>query len=169
MTVEARLALDFTARQVGAADLGNPDVTPALSWVRNYLNGVGVAAADKLFTDVRTLAASATESLDLSAGALTDPFGSVVTFAQVKAMIVRAADGNTNNVLVGGAASNAWATWAGDVTDVISVKPGGIFAIAAPGATGFPVTATTADLLKITNSGAGTSVTYTIVLLGASA
>mgnify|MGYP000184442162 CR=1 FL=1 len=38
----------------------------------------------------------------------------------------------------------------------------------AADATGYTVTATTADLLRIANSGAGTTVDYTIVVVGTS-
>jgi hypothetical protein len=72
-------------------------------------------------------------------------------------------------VIVGGAAANQFLTWVGAATHTVTVRPGGLFQLIAPDATAYAVTATTADLLRITNSGAGTSVTYDIVLLGASA
>ena len=53
--------------------------------------------------------------------------------------------------------------------DGLPVKPGGAFLWVAPDATGVAVTASTGDLLTITNSGAGSAVTYYIVVLGASA
>jgi hypothetical protein len=73
---------------------------------------------------------------------------------------------NTNNVLVGGAASNAWVGWVGDVTDVVKVKPGGTFVWIAPDVNGGAVTAATGDLLKVANSSSGTSITYDVIIIG---
>jgi len=128
-------------------------------------DGTGANQANNVFSDQRTLAASANEELDL-AGSLTDAYGSTITFTKVKALKVSAASGNTNSVNVGGAAANGFINWVGDATDVIKIPPGGTFLITAPDATGFAVTAGTGDLLKITNGGGSTSVTYDIVIIG---
>lgn len=124
--------------------------------------------ADRLFTDNRTLSASASEDLDL-AGVLTDAFGATLTFARIKGLVIKAATANTNNVIVGNAASNGFITWCGGATNTVTVRPGGVFALWAPDATAYAVTAGTGDLLHIANSGAGTSVTYDVILIGASA
>jgi hypothetical protein len=130
-----------------------------------FTDGTGANQAKTIFTDTRTLAASASEDLDL-AGVLTDAFGNVITFDKIKAIIVTAAAGNTNNVLFGGAASAQASPWFGDVTDTLVIRPGGAICLIAPDATGYDITATSADLLKIANSSSGTGVTYTIVLIG---
>jgi hypothetical protein len=131
-------------------------------------SGVGADQADRLFTDTRTLAASTSESLDL-AGVLTDAFGALITFSRINALIIAAAAANTNNVLVGGAAANQFINWVGDPTDIVTVRPGGLLMLVARDTTGYAVTAATGDLLKINNSGAGTSVTYDVIALGRSA
>jgi hypothetical protein len=41
--------------------------------------------------------------------------------------------------------------------------------MSAPDATGYPVTAATGDLVTLTNSAAGTSVTYDVIIIGSSA
>lgn len=131
-------------------------------------SGTGANQADMIWSDQRTLAASATEDLDL-AGVLVGAFGNVLTFARVKAIIVRAAATNANAVVVGGAASNGLVGWVADATDKLNIRPGGMFELVAPDATAYPVAAGTGDLLRIGNGGAGTSVTYDIVIIGASA
>ncbi|WP_329423994.1 hypothetical protein [Streptomyces sp. NBC_01268] len=151
------------------ADLTVP--SDSLSWNRGlHLDtGTGIGKADLRFHDTRTLAASATEDLDL-AGVLTDVFGQAITFARVKLLIVAAAAGNANNVIVGGAATNTWVGPFGAATHTLAVRPGEAKVICATGdATAYPVTAGTGDLLKVANSGAGTSVTYDIIIVGASA
>ena len=69
-------------------------------------------------------------------------------------------------MLVGGAATNAFINWVGNATDIITVQPNGIFFLMNPTAGGYAVTAATGDILKIANSGAGTSVTYDIIIIG---
>lgn len=131
-------------------------------------NGTGAGQADLLFTDRRTINASSNDDIDLS-GTLTDVFGQAVVFARVKALMVVASSGNTNNVVIGNAAAAQFVGPFGAATHTIAVQPGGLAFLVAPGATAWAVTATTADILRIANSGAGTSVTYDIAILGASA
>ncbi|MES2685486.1 MAG: hypothetical protein V4706_01625 [Pseudomonadota bacterium] len=161
----ASLALSLVASFNQSSDVGS--VNQDVKFTPNYVftDGTGANQARILFSDTRTLAASANENLDL-AGVLTDVFGNVLTFDKIKAIIVTAAAANTNTVVFGGAASAQAAPWFGDVADTNVIRPGGLLAMVAPDANGFDVTATTADLLKIANGGAGTPVTYTIVLIG---
>jgi hypothetical protein len=154
----------FAAELLNAIDLRN--VQDKVEWCPNYAfaNGTGANQANQTFVDTRTLSASATENLDM-AGGLSDAFGTVLTMTRIKALMIQAAPGNTNDVLVGGAASNAISSIFGDVTDVVKIKQGGMLMLVAPDANGYAITATTADLLKIANSAGGTSVTYTIAIL----
>lgn len=133
-----------------------------------WSDGDGAGEADTIWSDERTLAASGTEDLDL-AGSLTDPFGATITLATVKGLIIAADSGNTNNVVLGGASSNGWVTWVGAATDKVVVRPGGLLALFAPDATAYAVTADTADLLHVANSGSGTSVKYQIIVIGVAA
>jgi hypothetical protein len=157
-----------------AAQLSNTlDLTSASSTLQyrkaiTLANGTGLGQADKVFSDTRTLTASSAEDLDL-AGVLVDALGSTLTFARVKGLVIEAASTNTNNVIVGGAASNGFISWVGAAAHTVTVRPGGVLALFASDATAYAVTAATADLLHIANSGAGTSVTYNVVIIGSSA
>jgi hypothetical protein len=131
-------------------------------------SGTGANQADRIFHDNDTIAPSGTKDWDL-AGVLLDPYGATITFARIKGIVIAAAAANINNLIVGNAAANGFLNWVGAATHVVNVRPGGIFALFAPDATAYAVTAATADILRITNSGAGTSVVYDIVLIGASA
>lgn len=88
----------------------------------------------------------------------------------MKAIVVSAAAANANNVVVGNAAATAWAALLG-ATGTVTLRPGAAMAVfaGAADATGYAVGAGATDLLKIANSGAGTGVTYDIVVIGASA
>lgn len=156
------------ADHVSALDLGNATLALDVTATHDLASGTGADQADIAFSDRRTLTASATENLDL-AGGLTDAFGATLTFARVKAIMVKASSSNTNDVVLGGAASNAFVNWVGDATDTVKVKPGGSFLIVAPNATGYVVTAGTGDILKVANSAGSTSVVYDIIIIGASA
>jgi hypothetical protein len=138
-----------------------------LRYTKSYglTDGTGADKAKQMFTDQRTLAASATEDLDMS-GTLTNAFGTTIAFTNIKALVVSASADNTNDVDVGGAASNGVISFFGDATDKLSVKPGGTIVLIAPDATGYDVTDSTADLLTITNSAGSTSVTYDIIVIG---
>lgn len=131
-------------------------------------SGTGANQGDRVFDDTRTIVASGTDDIDL-AGVLLDAVGAVITFARVKGLFIAAAPGNTNNVIVGNAAANGFITWVGAATHTVTVRPGGLMALWAPDATAYAVTAGTGDLLRVANGGAGTSVTYDIVIVGASA
>lgn len=162
-TVRAEIGSSYTS----VLDQGTATFPASVSSIIQFTNGSGANQVDRLFSDQRTITASSNEDLDL-AGSLTDAFGATLTFVRVKAIIVKAAAGNTNNVVVGGAASNQFVGPFGAATHTIAVKPGGALIFVAPDATGWAVTAGTGDLLRIANSGAGTSVTYDIQILGAS-
>ncbi len=131
-------------------------------------SGTGLNQADKIWADTRIIAASGTDDLDL-AGVLTDAFGASITFARIKAMLIYAWGANTNNVVVGAAASNQFINWVGAGTHTVNVRPGGLLLLATPDATAYAVTAGTGDLLRVANSAGGTGVTYDICLIGSSA
>lgn len=164
LTTTARVSVN--ANLLGVNDLGSPSFPLKYSMAIAMATGVASGKADKIFTDRRTLALSGTEDLDL-AGVLVDPLGGVLTFAKVKLILVAADEGNTNVVQVKPHATAGFLGPFADVSDIISVSPGGIFLVAAPAA-GWPVTATTADKITITNGAAGTPVTYDIIIVGTS-
>lgn len=157
------LDVDYTSPLDLSTTINHLDFTRSLA----LASGTGSGQADKVWHDERTLTASSSEDLDL-AGSLTDAFGATLTFARIKAVILTANSANTNNVVLGNV-TNGIVGWFGAATHTISVRPGGLFCIYAPDATAYVVTGGTADLLHVANSGAGTSVTYDIVIVGSSA
>jgi len=168
MALDAKIALKVVAALTGSLDLGGVRAPLEVSQVIDLDDGTSSGQADKIWSDRRTISASSSENIDL-AGALTDALGAALTFARVKALIIKASSANVNNVVVGGHGSAAWATWVSDATDKVVVRPGGFLAFAAPDGTAYAVTATTADMLTVANSSSGSSVTYDIVIIGASA
>lgn len=167
MALDSRVKLIINSLLTGSTDLQSRTAPLEYAYNKALTTGTGANQADRLFTDQRTITASSTDSLDLS-GTLTDAFGATVTFARIKAVFVTAAAGNTNNVNVTRPAANGVPLFLA-AGDGVPVKPGGMFAWMAPDATGVAVTAGTGDLIDMVNSGAGTSVTYDVVVIGASA
>lgn len=169
MTLTTRAAANVALTARNTIDLGGSSANRALTLALELANGTGAGQADLAFTDTRTLAASGTEDLDL-AGALADPFGVSQVFARVKLLVVTAAAGNTNNVVISRPASNGFTLFSA-ASDAMPIRPGGffLFAAGAGDATGYAVTAATGDLLTVTNSGGTTGVTYSVMIVGCSA
>lgn len=166
-SLNTTLRVLLNADLVGAGDLVTPTSNLRYKHSKNLATGTGSSQADKIFHDTRTLAASANEDLDLAAG-INDPFGVALTFAKVKMIVIAAAPGNTNNVVIKPAASNGFTGPFGAAAHTQTLPPGGIYVATAP-VSGWTVTASTGDLLNIANSGAGSSVTYDVIIVGTSA
>ncbi|MFE2019884.1 hypothetical protein ACFW9O_17795 [Streptomyces sp. NPDC059499] len=168
MPLTADLGISAGTYQTRTLDLTTSEDRLSFRRGVHLTSGTGAGKADRVFHDQRTLAASATEDLDL-AGVLLDAFGAAATFAKVKGLFISAAATNVNNVVIG-AGTAPWVTLLNS-TGTITLRPGASFGAMAgvADATAYAVTATTGDILKVTNSGAGTSVVYDIVIVGTSA
>jgi hypothetical protein len=169
MTLTSKITLATSLNAKSIADLGSNSGTRAVSVALSLAAGTGAGQADIAFVDTRTLAASGTEDLDM-AGSLVGIEGAAVVFVRIKAIVVVAAAGNTNNVVVSRPASNGLVLFSA-ASGALPIRPGGFLAVGTGpvDATGIVVTAATGDLLTITNSGAGTGVTYSIAVVGCSA
>lgn len=168
MTLNTKIVTSLVATLNEALDLSTATDPLALTQRTTLLSGTGANQADMSWHDTRTISASGDEDLDL-AGVLVNAFGDTQTFARVKAVMVTAAAANTNNCNVTSDGSAGVPGLFLALGDGIVVRPGGTFLWVAPDATGAVVTATTGDLLNVANSSSGSSVTYSIVIIGASA
>ena len=164
-SISATIALTLAAELANSMDIGSAKYPINYGSTFNLTDGTGADQAKEVFTDTRTLTASSSENLDL-AGVLLDAFGNTITFSKIKALIVKADAANVNDVVLGNHATAAWFPMFGAAAHVLKVKPGGMIAIVAPDVNGLAVTATTADMLTVTNSAGGTSVIYTIIIIG---
>lgn len=139
----------------------NTNVDIPISWAPStaFTDGVGANQGNQIYQASLALTAGA-YSFDL-AGALTDAYGTSLALARVKALGFQ--NNGTNIMTLGAAASNPWATFLG-ATSTMVIRPGGWFIVVAPDATGFAVTASTGDLLKI--AGTGTDGFYIFIVGG---
>jgi hypothetical protein len=164
MAVSGNVSVALTATLAKAFDIQTGAIplskTP-YSWT--FASGTAANQADRIFSDTRTT--SGTDSLDL-AGVLLDAFGDAFTLARVKLIYVTAAAANAADIRVTRSAANGCAIF-GAASDYVLVRPGGVFLWAAPDATAVAVAAGSSDILEVTS--ASGSVTYDIVIIGASA
>ena len=165
---KTRVAIDVACTESIALDLVEASVPLAVTHALTLTDGTGAGQADLIFHDRRTLAASANEDIDLN-GVLTK-LGQTVNFARIRAVVVLASSENTNDVQVTRPSANGVPLFMA-AGDGIALRPGEAFAWlgGAADATGKVVTAGTADLLNVANSGAGSSVTYDVIIIGCSA
>jgi hypothetical protein len=126
-------------------------------------DGTGSNQASNTYVASRTVASATNDDVDL-AGVLTDPFGAVLTFSTIKAIVIRSDAANTTNLTVSPAPANGFLGPFGASTHTVQVRPGGALVFVAP-QTGWTVTASTADLLRIANA-AGASAVYTLEIAG---
>jgi len=161
--VNATLEVHISAKQTGTADLGTPQIALDIDKQLSFTPGTAaVGQANVLFSDTRTLAASTNENLDV-AGVLQDALGATIAAAEIVAIYIAAAAGNVNDVQITRPASNGVPIFlAGG--DGFGLGPGD-FSLRTY-RNGITVTAATGDLINIANGGAGTSVTYDIVIIG---
>lgn len=157
----------FSTTYTGSADLGNPVQSVPFGGEGSMTSGTADRKADLVFSDIRVLAASTSEELDL-AGSLSDVFGATLTFVKIRGIYISAAAANGGNIVVGGASSNAFAGPFADDTDKIELPAEAYLEWVNPKG-GWAVTAGTGDLLKIENDDSGASGTYTIQIVGTSA
>ena len=168
MPLTSTLNFSVSGVQTTALDLGTASLPFTLNSNFTLASGVAANQADRVFTDTRTLGASATEDLDL-AGVLLDAFGAAITFVKLKALVIKAAAANTNNVHLSRPAGATGVPIFLAISDGIIIPPGYTFAWFGPGTGGIAVTPATGDLITLTNSAGGTGVTYDVVIIGTSA
>jgi hypothetical protein len=172
LALSGNVSLSIQATETSSTDLqtGSASLSQALSIVLS--DGTGVNQANKIWSDSRSLAASASDTLDLS-GAFTNIYGSAVNFTAIKFMFVQHTTVDASALLtVKPAAALGWASWQPTGTTGIWLagatavgQQGGFILLGRSTAAGYAVTAGTGDILTIT-AGPDVVHTYNIVLIG---
>jgi hypothetical protein len=161
MSQSARITVDVKIDQAIEGDLNVAKNSVAFSDIVQLLNGTDSGQASKTFSDRRTIAGGATDSLDLTA-VLLDAFGNAISFTAIKAIVIRAAAGNGDTLTVGGN-ENAFASFLGSTADAVVIDAGGLFVMTS--SAGYTVVANTGDVLDITNDDVAAA-EYEIILIG---
>lgn len=163
MAISAKILTGVKLSVTGSPDLGTTQYRMILDWGIEFTEGTGANQINQFWTDTRTLGASVSETIDL-AGTLMNVNGSIATFSKVKFLGLKAHTDNAVNVILGGAASNAWLGPFSSSADTASIPAGGVWSQAEP-VTGWTVTPTVADLLQVASGGAS-PVVYDIIIFG---
>lgn len=160
------VSLRLTATKAGDLSSPNDPLSKAINTAFTF--GTGEDQINQLWSDSRSLAGAASESLDLS-GVLTNAFGVTCQFSKVKAILIHNISDDAAAILeVGGAAAAQVPLFFKHTSDIILVNQGAYFLACDP-VTGYTVTGTTADILKMLNASADKTLTYEIVIAGLSA
>lgn len=163
-TLSGRLQLSMSVAYQQALDNQAVNADLVRTIATDFATGTGSGQADLMFSDYRPLVNATPDNLDLAAS-LTDAFGNVLTFAKIKAIIIESDAANTVDITVGNHATAAFIGPFGAATHTAAVRPGGLLVFVAP-QTGWTVTPTTADLLKILPGAANAN--YRIHIIGTS-
>ncbi len=162
LTAKSSISWDWIDTQTFSESV-NAD---AVARTVRMLTGSGVDQANLLAMPIQyTIAASGTQNVDL-AGVLEDFANQVCTFTIVKALSVALPAANAASSILVGNGTNPFINWITPSTGAIRVRKGGFFDLVAPDATGYPVTASTGDILKITNEDASNAATVVVVVGG---
>ena len=162
----ANLSSRWRARNLGTAAFGTNALEIDESAAVGFTDGNGANQASELYIAQRSVAASATDAIDMT-GSLADNLGRTVTFTKVKAIRIRADAGNPGDLLIGPAAANGFIAPFNAAADRVRCAPGGVVELINPTAAGWAVVAGTGDMLNVINSSAGGAATYKIEILGA--
>lgn len=144
-------------------DLGTVTAPVNLTRGKSFGDGTGADQADTKFSDNRTLADGANETINLNDGSLTDSHGVALTLDILKGIYIKNNSADAS-LLVGGGGANSVGLF-NDVTDIAVIPPGGELFMTFPDGTGLDLTSN-ADL-KLEHDGTGSdSLTYDIVAIG---
>ena len=166
-TLYGSIALQVAMLLSNQLDLSTPIDKLIPKFQFDLINGVGADQADRIFHDTRSIAASTNDDLDLTGGtALLDPLGVAFSIARLKAAIFYARKTNASIVTIGASAA-APVLWFGANTHTEKLSAGQLHCHVAPDATGWLLTATTADVVRLANGAGGTAL-VDVVLIGAS-
>lgn len=138
----------FTHEKSGATTTSEDFPASLFNWT--FTSGDSTNQMNQLWVSRTTLTNSQSATYNL-VGSVTNSFGTVLTMAEVRMLLVSSDDANLDAVTIGGAAANAFSTWAGDPSDTITLRPGGLVLLVAPDAAGYAVS--TNGNLKVTNAG----------------
>jgi hypothetical protein len=167
LNLNVKASIDWLFRE--NLDLSVVSDASRLEYAAALADGTGTDQCDKIWHDTRTLAAGASDDLDLNALPQT-LFGSALTINLAKVKFLLVVNTSTvagDDLTVGGAAVQEWTAWVGTAGDKVRV-PADSALLVSNRRTGWSVANGSSDTLRLTNAGSG-SVTYKIALAGTSA
>lgn len=166
MTLLTRINISIDAVETIAGDLDRMESVFNAIDPFVLTDGSGANQANKKWADTRSLGIGATETLDLNA--LTDSASRTQNFAKIKALLIVGAPGNTDNIIVGNAATNPFIGPFIDGTWEYTLRPGAAMLLFDPSSGGWSSANGVSDKLLISNALGAAAVTYDIRIVGSS-
>ncbi len=153
----------------GVTGLSTAPVSQA-GFTANLVTSNGTAGtANLIYAIAGTIAASGNTVINVSATPVSDWFGTTIVMARIKVFFVNLLTTTTSSSIAVGNATAPLVNWISAGTATIKVNNGGIWLQGDTGGTGYPVTGTTADNLKILNNDGANVATYNLMLIGSTA
>lgn len=161
MSLTGQISLAIDTALTSPLDLSTPKDALGMVVTQTISNGTGADQANQQYHDQISISASGTSIIDM-AGTLTNAFGSTVTLARIKALVI--VNTGTVAIKVAPSGSSGMSTmFTGDV----NIRPGGFLVLAGFDATGYAVASGSADRITITNLSGSTTATLNLVVIGA--
>lgn len=141
-------------------DIGN--AKDEQSFVKNipFTDGEGANQAEGVWRDDRSIATSTEDALDFYGSALQDAFGNNISAKSIKGVYIE----NTGTVSITWGGNAAEIPYFAAVNDKLTIPAGSYNLWACPTAAGIAVTATTGDILSVTNTSGSVIATYRIAV-----
>jgi hypothetical protein len=158
-TLTGNLQVSLSSRLANTAGVAATSAAIQDVTLKQFTTGTAANQANAQYSASGTIAASATP-VDIVLTMLTDPFGAVLAFTKVRALIIRNTHA-TATITVGGAPSANFPLFT-DPSDSLPIAPGGIF-VYSDFAAGKTVTGI-ASVLRLASSANGG--TYELIVIG---
>jgi hypothetical protein len=163
MSVSGKISIRLDFLEALAQDLGAKQFNLTKAVLLALDDGSGLNQVSKLYADQFSVAQSVNTDIDLNPGP-TGAFAAV-PFTTLKGIIVIADSTNLGNLTIGNVTNGITSPF-GAATHSQIVAPGGFYANVNPSATGWTVTAGTADLLRIASAATVGTYSGSVILLG---
>jgi hypothetical protein len=127
--------------------------------IKSFLFGSGAGQINKFFSNVYSLALSATQSINLQDASQDDPFGATLAFTEIRALrVVHLGNSLASSINVHGVLITSGL----GASTSIRLLPGEYIDLAIT----LPVTVTTADILAILNNDGTNAASFTVDVVG---
>lgn len=166
MSVSGKVSVTINLTETKTQDAVTASAPFAQSVAWAIANGTAAGKADRVWTGTHTLAASASEDLDLS-GSLATVLGTTFVTVKCKLLFLFNRATSPGAITAGRGASGGW-TWISAVSAGVVIPSNGFVCWCAQ-TDGVAVVATTADLVHIAADATAGTYTYDIAVVGTSA
>ena len=171
MALASKVIAGVEWRQTSALDLSTVYDSASLSYAVDIATGTAINTADYIWHDRRSVTTGANDDIDLTSSTTRSIFGTSVpqVFARVKAIIIKNnATATGEELQIDSSVAASFLGWCvASTTAKAQIGPNSMLVLSNL-CDGWAVTATTADIIRITNTGA-TTISYDIIIIGTSA